>query len=53
MVIVEGLGDECRQATRSKEGDRRLARRLAVIMHRIWVNGSVFRWTDKTMSTAT
>ena len=30
-----------------------LARRLAVIMHRIWVDGSVFRWTDKTMSTPT
>jgi transposase len=24
-----------------------LARRLAVIMHRIWINGSVFRWTNK------
>jgi len=24
-----------------------LARRLAVIMHRIWVDGSVFRWTNK------
>ncbi len=22
-----------------------LARRLAVIMHRIWVDGTVFRWT--------
>jgi transposase len=22
-----------------------LARRLAVIMHRIWVHGTVFRWT--------
>jgi transposase len=29
-----------------------LARRLAVIMHRIWVDGSVFRWTNKTLSTA-
>jgi len=24
-----------------------LARRLAVIMHRIWIDGSVFRWTNK------
>jgi transposase len=22
-----------------------LARRLAVIMHRIWINGTEFRWT--------
>lgn len=26
-----------------------LARRLAVIMHRMWVDGSVFRWTNKTV----
>jgi transposase len=26
-----------------------LARRLAVIMHRIWVDGSVFRWTNKAL----
>jgi transposase len=26
-----------------------LARRLAVIMHRIWVDDSVFRWTNKTI----
>jgi transposase len=24
-----------------------LARRLSVIMHRIWIDGSVFRWTNK------
>jgi len=24
-----------------------LARRLAVIMHRIWVDGTVFRWTKE------
>ena len=29
-----------------------LARRLAVIMHRIWVDGSVFRWTNKTVPIA-
>ena len=28
-----------------------LARRLAVIMHRIWVDGSVFRWTNKIVPT--
>jgi transposase len=29
-----------------------LARRLAVIMHRMWVDGSVFRWTNKITPTA-
>jgi len=24
-----------------------LARRLAVIMHRIWVDGTEFRWTER------
>jgi transposase len=25
-----------------------LARRLAVVMHHMWIDGSVFRWTTKT-----
>lgn len=29
-----------------------LARRLAVIMHRMWVDGSVFHWTNKVPSAA-
>ncbi len=29
-----------------------LARRLAVIMHRIWVDGSEFRWTREATATA-
>lgn len=28
-----------------------LARRLAVIMHRMWIDGSVFRWTNKSAPT--
>ena len=27
-----------------------LARRLAVIMHRIWVDGTEFRWTRETVA---
>jgi hypothetical protein len=27
-----------------------LARRLAVIMHRIWVDGTEFRWTRKVVA---
>jgi hypothetical protein len=30
-----------------------LARRLAVIMHRIWINGTEFRWTREPTATAT
>jgi CTP:molybdopterin cytidylyltransferase MocA len=29
-----------------------LARRLAVIMHRIWVDGTEFRWTREQAATA-
>jgi hypothetical protein len=29
-----------------------LARRLAVIMHRMWPNGAEFRWTRETMASA-
>jgi transposase len=28
-----------------------LARRLAVIMHRIWVDGTEFRWTKEAVTT--
>jgi transposase len=48
MVIAEGVGDERRQASGLKKAIVALARRLAVIMHRIWADGSVFRWTNKT-----
>jgi hypothetical protein len=30
-----------------------LARRLAVIMHRIWVDGTEFRWTREQAAAAT
>ena len=29
-----------------------LARRLAVIMHRMWLDGAEFRWTRETMASA-
>ncbi len=32
-------------ALRDEECDRRLARRLSVIMHRIWMDRTEFRWT--------
>ena len=45
MVLAQGLGDADRQAPRMKKAIVALARRLAVIMHRIWVDGTEFRWT--------
>jgi hypothetical protein len=30
--------------TRRQKGDRCLARRLAVILHRMWTDGTQFRW---------
>lgn len=37
----------------SKKAKVALARRLAVIMHRMWVDGSEFRWTrEDNVSTA-
>ncbi len=36
----------------SKKAKVALARRLAVVMHRIWVDGTEFRWTrEDTVST--
>ncbi len=31
----------------SKRARMALARKLAVIMHRMWIDGSEFRWTDE------
>jgi len=45
VVVAEGLGHEDRQAPRSEEAIVALARRLAVVMHRIWVDGTEFRWS--------
>ena len=46
MVLAQSLGDADRQARRGmKKAIVALARRLAVIMHRIWVDGTDFRWT--------
>ena len=33
------------QAPRDEEGDRGAGASLSVIMHRIWVDGTEFRWT--------
>jgi transposase len=45
VVLAQGMGDANRQAARDEKAIVALARRLAVIMHRIWIDGTEFRWT--------
>ncbi len=45
MVLAQGLGDADPRRRGVKKAIVALARRLAVIMHRIWVDGTEFRWT--------
>jgi transposase len=51
MVLAQGLGDEDCQDRGLKKAIVALARRLAVIMHRIWVDGTEFRWTREVTAT--
>jgi hypothetical protein len=52
MVMAESLGDEYRQTPRLAErAVVALARRLSVIMHRMWSDGSEFRWTKDPTAT--
>jgi transposase len=54
MVLAQGLGDEKIARHRGmKKAIVALARRLTVIMHRIWVNGTAFRWTREQAVAAT
>jgi hypothetical protein len=53
MVLAQGLGNANRQASRVKKAIVALARRLAVIMHRIWVDGTEFRWSRGQTAAAT
>src|SRR5262249_23953422 len=45
MVLAQGLGNEDRQHRGMKKAIVALTRRLAVITHRIWVDGTDSRWT--------
>ena len=50
MVLAQGLGAARRRGI--KKAIVALARRLAVIMHRIWVDGTEFRWTKQEAAAA-
>jgi hypothetical protein len=40
------------QAAGAKKARVALARKLAVIFHRMWVDGTSFRWTSEAIATA-
>ena len=44
VVLAQSLGDEG-QAPRDEEGDRGLGAPVGGLMHRIWVDGTEFRWS--------
>jgi hypothetical protein len=45
MVLAEGMAMNIAKRHGSKKAKVALARRLAVVMHRMWMDGSEFRWT--------
>src|SRR5215831_1414202 len=47
MVVAEGMGRASRSATRDASSVVAVARRLAVVLHRMWVDGNEFRWSKK------
>ncbi|UEM12329.1 IS110 family transposase [Bradyrhizobium barranii subsp. barranii] len=44
VVFPQGLGHEARQADRHEEAKVAIARKIAVILHCIWVDGTSFDW---------
>ena len=47
MVRREGLGGEACQAPRLRKAKVAVARKLAVILHRMWIDGTEFNWSKK------
>jgi transposase len=52
MVLAQGLGMKIARHRGVKKAIVALARRLAVILHRIWVDGGEFRWTQNQLAAA-
>lgn len=44
MVFPQGLGNKAREAGRMKKAKVAIARKIAVILHCIWVDGTSFDW---------
>ena len=49
---IRGQGGQIARRRGMKKAIVALARRLAVIMHRIWVDGTEFRWTREQATAA-
>ena len=47
MVRREGLGSKARQAQRAPKAKVAVARKLAVILHRMWIDGTEFNWSKE------
>ena len=47
MVGAKSLGDEARQAQWLRKATVAVARKLAVILHRMWIDRTEFNWSKK------
>ena len=47
MVLREGLGDEARKRNGLRKAKVAVARKLAVILHRMWIEGTEFNWSKE------
>jgi len=46
VVVAESWGMKVARHRGMKRAIVALARRIAVVMHRMWVDGTEFRWTN-------
>ena len=47
MVGVEGLGSKLTKRNGLRKAKVAVARKLAVILHRMWIDGTEFDWSTK------
>ena len=47
MVSAEGLGPRLTKRNGLRKAKVAVARKLAVILHRMWVDGTEFNWSRK------
>jgi transposase len=52
MVRREGLGVRLAKRNGLRKAKVAVARKLAVILHRMWVTGEEFRWSNETLAKA-
>ena len=50
VVDVEGLGHALAKRSGATKAKVALARKLAVILHRLWRDGTSFRWSTQEVS---